>query len=147
MTDKINSSLKWEGPAQRAQHCSLGWLKHVCRDKSLHPTLAVLCHSSPNDLSLQKLRFDMTKPEGPLASSVILLKTLEFGKATVCACYAWANEGKWAATISCPHQNPPAMLGICRQPHRGDRDVTCLPCFCWQLLQASHRCVSATKTR
>lgn len=65
----------------------------------------------------------------------------------LCACYAWANEGKWSATNSCPHQNPLTLLGVCRQPHRGDTDVTCLPCFCWQQLQASHRCVSATKKR
>lgn len=85
MTDKINStSLKREGPAQRAQHSSWGWLKHVCRHTSLHPTHAVLCHLWPNGVSLQKLRLDMTKPEGPLASPMILLETLELGEATVC---------------------------------------------------------------
>lgn len=85
MTDKINStSLKWEGPAQRAQCSSSGQLKDVSRGKSLYPTHAVVCHLWPNDLSLQKLRFDMTKPEEPLAPSMILLETLEFGEATMC---------------------------------------------------------------
>lgn len=147
MTDKINStSLKREGPAQRAQHSSWGWLKHVCRDTSLYPTHAVLCHLWPNDVRLQKLRFDMTKPEGPLASPMILLETLELGEATVCL----LCPSKWRQMGShkfLPIPDPPNPAWGCRQPHRADTDVTCLPCFCWQQLQTPHSCGSATKMR
>lgn len=86
----------WSGKGQLREPSTLGWLKHVCRDKPLHPTHALLCHSWPNDLSLQKLRFDMTKPKGPLASSVILPKTLEIGEAAVCLLCL----GKWRQMVS-----------------------------------------------
>lgn len=118
MTDKINStSLEQEGPAQRAQHSSPGQLNHVCRDKSLHSTHAVLCHLWPNDLSLQKLRFDTTKPEGPLASSVILLETLEFGEATLCLLMKANGQPR----IPAHSRSPKPCWGVQAASHRWHR--------------------------
>lgn len=146
VTDKINStSLRREGPAQRAQHSSLDWLKHICRDKSI-PHMQYFATYDP--MIWVSRSWDLTWPSQkdlwPLQWSFSRHWSLE---KPLCACCAWANEGKWAATNSCPHQIPQTLLGGCRQTRRGDTDVTCLPCFCWQQLQTPHRCDSATKMR
>lgn len=127
MTDKINStSLRWEGPAQRAQHSSSCWLKPDCRDKSLYPTHAGLYHLWQNDLSLQRLRFGMTKPEEPLASSMILLKMLEFGEATVFLS-KWRQMGSHEFL---PTPDPPSpargLLAASQGWHRCHLSTLCL---------------------
>lgn len=83
MMDKINTrALKW----QSTQHSSSGQLNNVCRGKSLYHTHALFSRFKTNDLSLQRLNFDVVKLEEALVPSWTPLKTLKLQKPPLACC-------------------------------------------------------------